>query len=143
MLVHVGPTLDWTAFIIVFGVLILCDGVWLTYVVSGKKFSQLYRGYKQVVSFIPKEKSSNSQFKLAMVVIHAIAAGMLRGSLSFGSYEDALFAGMFIGFYAYVTFNVTIAAIHSEWGLWDAIPDVLYGTGVWTLASYLAYQVTS
>jgi uncharacterized membrane protein len=117
---------------VVAAIILASDALWLRFVVGN---GPLYQGYRAIKDI----GSPSVRRKIAMTVLHAVVAGLVRGVLSFDDGADAAFVGMLIGFYAYATFNVTMAAIHSAWGFSDAVPDTLYGMAVWSLASYVAF----
>jgi uncharacterized membrane protein len=94
------------------------------------------RLYPALSSFQNK-RSMPARFILA----HAICAAAVITLLNAATIEDAAVFGVLFGAYAYLTFNITLAAINAEWGWRECSLDVLYGTTIWVAISCITFQL--
>jgi uncharacterized membrane protein len=78
--------------------------------------------------------------KLFAILAHAVIAGATRSMIICDTTAEAAGIGALIGFYTYCTFNITMCAM-VPWDLKTWLPDIVYGTALWTIVSVIVYSV--
>lgn len=108
-------------YLIAFVVFFIIDLIWLGLVAKNL--------YRQHLGFIMSDKPN----WLAAVIFYLIfIAGLLffviNPALASNSWTYALFAGMFLGFLTYATYDLTNLATLKDWPLKITIIDLIWGT---------------
>jgi uncharacterized membrane protein len=66
---------------------------------------------------------------------------VISRALTISSWQYALFAGMFFGLITYSTYDLTNLATIKDWPLTITIIDLIWGTFLGGLTSFLSYTV--
>jgi uncharacterized membrane protein len=111
------------------------DLLWL-----GCATSVCYAGYRTLRDGPGAAVSSHT--KLAAILAHAVVAGGARSLIICDSLNEAAGIGALVGFYTYFTFNITMCGM-VPWGTSTWLPDIIYGTVLWTTVSIAVYQIAS
>jgi uncharacterized membrane protein len=121
-------------YLITFIIFLVIDFIWL-----GAVARNLYRNQ---LGFLMKE---NFNMTAAFIFYLLFTAGLvffvLNRALAVSSWQYALFAGMFFGLITYSTYDLTNLATIKDWPLTITIIDLIWGTFLGGLTSYLSYHV--
>jgi uncharacterized membrane protein len=80
--------------------------------------------------------------KQAAIFAHAVVAGVARSLIICDSVSEAAGIGALVGFYTYFTFNITMCGM-VPWGVSSWLPDIIYGTALWTGVSVVVYEISA
>lgn len=121
----------YVAFLVAFGI---CDAIWL-----GTMTARLYRPAlgDLIVEPIRYWPAALFYFGFPLGVLHFALMPALRG----GGASDALINGALIGLLAYATYDLTNYATLRPWTLTITLADIVYGTVVVGVCSWIAYEV--
>lgn len=121
----------YVAFLVAFGI---CDAIWL-----GTMTARLYRPAlgDLIVEPIRYGPAALFYFGFPLGVLHFAVMPALRG----GGASDALINGALIGLLAYATYDLTNYATLRPWTLTITLADIVYGTVVVGVCSWIAYEV--
>jgi uncharacterized membrane protein len=121
-------------YLITFIIFLVIDFIWL-----GAVARNLYRNQ---LGFLMKE---NFNMTAAFIFYLLFTAGLvffvLNQALAISSWQYALFAGMFFGLITYSTYDLTNLATIKDWPLTITIIDLIWGTFLGGVTSYLSYIV--
>ncbi|MGP3779766.1 DUF2177 family protein [Halanaerobium saccharolyticum] len=121
-------------YLITFIIFLVIDFIWL-----GAVARNLYRNQ---LGFLMKE---NFNMTAAFIFYLLFTAGLvffvLNQALAISSWQYALFAGMFFGLITYSTYDLTNLATIKDWPLTITIIDLIWGTFLGGITSYLSYIV--
>lgn len=121
-------------YLITFIIFLVIDFIWL-----GAVARNLYRNQ---LGFLMKE---NFNMLAAFIFYLLFTAGLvffvLNRALAISSWQYALFAGMFFGLITYSTYDLTNLATIKDWPLKITIIDLIWGTSLGGLTSFLSYTV--
>lgn len=123
-------------YLITFIVFLVIDFIWL-----GAVAKNLYRDQ---LGFLMKE---NFNMTAAFIFYILFTAGLvffvLNRALAISSWQYALFAGMFFGLITYSTYDLTNLATIKDWPLTITIIDLIWGTFLGGLTSFISYFVVN
>lgn len=123
-------------YLITFIIFLVIDFIWL-----GAVARNLYRNQ---LGFLMKE---NFNLAAALIFYLLFTVGLvffvLNRALAISSWQYALFAGMFFGLITYSTYDLTNLATVKDWPLTITIIDLIWGTFLGGLTSYLSYIVVN
>lgn len=121
-------------YLITFIIFLVIDFIWL-----GAVARNLYRNQ---LGFLMKE---NFNMTAAFIFYLLFTAGLvffvLNRALAISSWQYALFAGMFFGLITYSTYDLTNLATIKDWPLTITIIDLIWGSFLGGITSYLSYIV--
>lgn len=121
----------YVAFLVAFGI---CDAIWL-----GTMTARLYRPAlgDLIIEPIRYGPAALFYFGFPLGVLYFALMPALRG----GGASDALINGALIGLLAYATYDLTNYATLRPWTLTITLADIVYGTVVVGVCSWIAYEV--
>lgn len=121
----------YVAFLVAFGI---CDAIWL-----GTMTARLYRPAlgDLIIEPIRYWPAALFYFGFPLGVLHFALMPALRN----GGASDALINGALIGLLAYATYDLTNYATLRPWTLTITLADIIYGTVVVGVCSWIAYEV--
>lgn len=121
-------------YLITFFIFLVIDFIWL-----GSVAKNLYQNQ---LGFLMKE---NVNVAAAVIFYLIFTAGIvffvLNHALAISSWQYALFAGMFMGLIAYSTYDLTNLSTIKDWPLIVTLIDLVWGTLLGGLTSFLSYTV--
>src|SRR6056297_1374266 len=121
-------------YLITFIIFLVIDFIWL-----GAVARNLYR---QQLGFLMKENfNMTAAFTFYILFTAGIVFFVLNRALALSSWQYALFAGMFFGLITYSTYDLTNLATIKDWPLTITIIDLIWGTFLGGLTSFLSYTV--
>ncbi len=123
-------------YLITFIIFLVIDFIWL-----GAVAKNLYRNQ---LGFLMKENFNMAAAFLFYILFTAgIVFFVLNRALAISSWQYALFAGMFFGLITYSTYDLTNLATIKDWPLTITIIDLIWGTFLGGLTSFLSYFVVN
>ena len=121
-------------YFITFIIFLVIDFIWL-----GAVARNLYRDQ---LGFLMKENfNMTAAFLFYMLFTLGIVFFVLNRALAISSWQYALFAGMFFGLITYSTYDLTNLATIKDWPLTITVIDLIWGTFLGGLTSFLSYTV--
>ena len=121
-------------YLITFIVFLVIDFIWL-----GLVARNLYRNQ---IGFLMKDNfNMTAAFAFYLLFTAGIVFFVLNRALAVSSWQYALFAGMFFGLITYSTYDLTNLATIKDWPLSITIIDLIWGTFLGGLTSFLSYNV--
>ncbi|MFN2341080.1 MAG: DUF2177 family protein [Halanaerobium sp.] len=121
-------------YLITFIIFLVIDFIWL-----GAVAKNLYRDQ---LGFLMKENfNMTAAFAFYILFTAGIVFFVLNQALAISSWQYALFAGMFFGLITYSTYDLTNLATIKDWPLTITIIDLIWGTSLGGLTSFLSYTV--
>jgi len=121
-------------YLITFIIFLVIDFIWL-----GAVARNLYR---EQLGFLMKENfNMTAAFIFYILFTLGIVFFVLNRALAVSSWQYALFAGMFFGLITYSTYDLTNLATIKDWPLTITIIDLIWGTFLGGLTSFLSYTV--
>jgi len=122
------------AYFITFIIFFLIDLLWLGIIAKN-----LYRKH---IGFLLKD---NFNMPVAIIFYMIFIVGLLffviNRAIAINSWHYALFAGMFFGLITYSTYDLTNLATIKDWPLTITVIDLIWGTFLGGLTSFLSYTV--
>lgn len=96
--------------------------------------------YREQIGFIMKDNFNiTAAFVFYMLFIVGLLFFVLNKAFAIESWQYALFAGMFYGFITYATYDITNLSTLKDWPILLTIVDIVWGTVLCGLTSYLTY----
>ena len=96
--------------------------------------------YRNQIGFLLKETFSMG---VALIFYVIFVAGLIffviNKAVEINSWQYALFAGMFYGFITYSTYDLTNLSTIKDWPIFLTVVDILWGTVLCGLTSFLSY----
>ena len=121
-------------YFITFIIFLVIDFIWL-----GAVARNLYRDQ---LGFLMKDNfNMTAAFLFYMLFTLGIVFFVLNRALAISSWQYALFAGMFFGLITYSTYDLTNLATIKDWPLTITVIDLIWGTFLGGLTSFLSYTV--
>ena len=121
-------------YFITFIIFLVIDFIWL-----GAVARNLYRDQ---LGFLMKENfNMTAAFLFYILFTLGIVFFVLNRALAISSWQYALFAGMFFGLITYSTYDLTNLATIKDWPLTITVIDLIWGTFLGGLTSFLSYTV--
>ena len=121
-------------YLITFIIFLVIDFIWL-----GAVAKNIYR---EQLGFLMKENFNMiAAFSFYILFTAGIVFFVLNRALAISSWQYALFAGMFFGLITYSTYDLTNLATIKDWPLTITIIDLIWGTFLGGLTSFLSYFV--
>ena len=119
-------------YLITFIIFLVIDFIWL-----GAVAKNLYRDQ---LGFLMKENFNMvAAFAFYILFTAGIVFFVLNRATAISSWQYALFAGMFFGLITYSTYDLTNLATIKDWPLMITIIDLIWGTFLGGLTSFLSY----
>jgi uncharacterized membrane protein len=112
------------------------DLVWL-----GILAKDFYRS--QLGSFLKESYNMQAALLFYLVYIAGIVFFVLSRAITTGSWQYALFAGMFYGFVTYSTYGITNYSTIKDWPTLLTVIDIGWGTVLCGITSYLTYLIAT
>lgn len=123
-------------YLITFVVFFVIDIIWLGFV--AKDF------YQKHIGFLMKDKPNwIAAVIFYLIFILGLVFFVINPALQSESIVDALLRGMFFGFIAYSTYDLTNLATLEKWPLKVTIVDLIWGTTLGGLVSAVSYFFSS
>jgi uncharacterized membrane protein len=123
------------AYIAALVVMVALDMVWLS-----STFRTLY------LPALGEVMSANAKAPVAVVFYLIYAAGLvffaIAPALRGGGWTTALVNGALLGFFVYMTYDLTNLATLKEWSLWVSLYDIGWGTVLNGTAATVSYVFT-
>lgn len=121
-------------YLITFIIFLVIDFIWLGFVARNL--------YREQLGFLMKENfNMTAAFTFYILFTLGIVFFVLNRALAVSSWQYALFAGMFFGLITYSTYDLTNLATIRDWPLTITIIDLIWGTFLGGLTSFLSYTV--
>lgn len=121
-------------YLVAFVVFFVIDIFWL--VIVAKKL------YQQELGYIMSDKPNWIAAALFyLVFIAGVVFFVINPALEKDSWRYALFAGMFFGFIAYATYDLTNLATLKDWPIKITIIDLIWGTSLGGLVPTITYLI--
>ncbi len=121
-------------YFITFIIFLVIDFIWL-----GAVARNLYRDQ---LGFLMKDNfNMPAAFLFYILFTLGIVFFVLNRALAISSWQYALFAGMFFGLITYSTYDLTNLATIKDWPLTITVIDLIWGTFLGGLTSFLSYTV--
>jgi len=121
-----------TSFVVFF----LVDLFWLV-VVANKL-------YKKYLGFIMKDSPNwGAAIIFYLLYIAGLVFFVIQPAIEKGSWQQALFTGLFFGFITYATYDLTNLATLKDWPFTITVIDLIWGTVLGGTVSILTYLVVS
>ena len=120
------------AFIIFMGI----DLVWL-----GILAKDFYRS--QLGTFLKESYNMQAALLFYLVYIAGLIFFVVSRAIATGNWQYAVFAGMFYGFVTYSTYGITNYSTIKDWPTLVTIIDIVWGTVLCGVTSYLTYLIAS
>ena len=121
-------------YLIALAVFVLVDGVWLGFI--AKKL------YQKEIGFL---LSSNPNWLAAIIFYLLFLVGLvyfvLNPAIEKESIKTLLISGALFGLITYATYDLTNLATIKDWPLKVTIIDLIWGTSLSTLVSYITYYI--
>ncbi len=121
-------------YLIALVVFVLVDGVWLGFI--AKKL------YQKEIGFL---LSSNPNWLAAIIFYLLFLVGLvyfvLNPAIEKESIKTLLISGALFGLITYATYDLTNLATIKDWPLKVTIIDLIWGTSLSTLVSYITYYI--
>jgi uncharacterized membrane protein len=116
------------------GVFLIIDMVWLA--IIAKSLYSKYLGYLMAsqVNFL-------AAFLFYMLFIIGLLVFVINPALSKGSWQSALFMGMFFGLITYATYDLTNLATVKDWPVLITVIDLVWGSFVSGLTAFISYWI--
>lgn len=121
-------------YIMTFIIFIGVDLIWL-----GLLAKDFYRD--QLADFLRAKYNMKAAILFYVVYIAGIIFFVLDRAIDLGSWQYALFGGMFYGLITYATYGLTNYSTIKNWPLKLSIVDIAWGTILGGLTSYISYLV--
>lgn len=119
-------------YLITFAVFFVIDIIWLGFV--AKDF------YKKHMGFLMRDKPNwIAAVIFYLIFILGLVFFVINPALQSESILEALLRGMFFGFIAYSTYDLTNLATLEKWPLKVTIVDLIWGTTLGGLVSAISY----
>ncbi|TVP89771.1 DUF2177 family protein [Alkalibacterium sp.] len=123
-------------YVITLVVFFVIDIVWLGLV--AKDF------YQKQIGFLMKEKTNwAAALIFYFIFILGLVFFVINPALEAESILEALLRGMFFGFIAYATYDLTNLATLAKWPLKVTIVDLIWGTTLGGLVSAISYFLSA
>ncbi len=121
-----------TSFVVFF----LVDLFWLV-VVANKL-------YKKYLGFIMKDSPNwGAAIIFYLLYIAGLVFFVIQPAIEKGSWQQALFNGLFFGFITYATYDLTNLATLKDWPFTITVIDLIWGTVLGGTVSILTYLIVS
>ena len=121
-----------TSFVVFF----LVDLFWLV-VVANKL-------YKKYLGFIMKDSPNwGAAIIFYLLYIAGLVFFVIQPAIEKGSWQQALFTGLFFGFITYATYDLTNLATLKDWPFTITVIDLIWGTVLGGTVSILTYLIVS
>lgn len=122
------------AYIITFLVFLVIDFVWLGFVAKDI--------YRNKIGFIMKDNFNMSAALIFYIVfIIGLMFFVINKAVVMGSWQYALFAGMFFGVITYSTYDMTNLATLKDWPISLTVIDIIWGTVLNGATSLISYWI--
>src|SRR6056297_1098545 len=119
-----------TSFVVFF----VIDLVWLGVVAQ--------KLYAENLGYIMKEKPDwIAAILFYLLYIIGLVFFVIQPALEKGSWQYALFAGLFFGFITYATYDLTNLATLKDWPLKITIIDLIWGSSLGGLTSIISFLI--
>ncbi|WP_027109180.1 DUF2177 family protein [Lacticigenium naphthae] len=123
-------------YVITLAVFFLVDIVWLALIAN--------KLYKEQIGFIMKDKPNwVAAIIFYLIFVLGLVFFVIDPALVSGSILEALLRGMFFGFIAYATYDLTNLATLANWPLKITIIDLIWGTSLGGLVSVISYYFSA
>lgn len=98
--------------------------------------------YREELGFLLKDSFNMlAAFIFYFIFTAGILFFVINHALAISSWQYALFAGMFFGFVAYATYDLTNLSTINDWPLKITIIDLIWGTFLGGMSSYFSYII--
>ena len=123
-------------YLIVFGIFLVVDLIWLNLIAKN-----LYQ--KEIGSLLLKTPNLIPAILFYLLFIVALLILVLIPGIQSYSLVKTLLIGAVFGFISYATYDLTNLATLQGWSLKMTIIDLIWGTSVTTLITFLGYIIGS
>jgi len=123
-------------YLIVFGIFLIIDLIWLNLIAKN-----LYQ--KEIGNLLLKNPNILPAFLFyALFIVALLILVLIPGIQSYTLLKTILFGAVF-GFITYATYDLTNLATLDGWSIKMTIIDLIWGTSVTTLITFLGYIIGS
>ena len=124
------------AYIITLIIFFAVDLVWLGVIAKDM--------YRNKIGFIMKDSfNMTAAVAFYMVFIIGLIFFVINKAVIMGSWQYALFAGMFFGFITYLTYDMTNLATLKDWPLSITVIDIIWGSVLNLSVLLISYFILS
>ncbi|MFP4199286.1 MAG: DUF2177 family protein [Halanaerobium sp.] len=121
-------------YLITFVIFLVIDLIWLEVVAKSL--------YRDQLGFLLKDNFNlPAAFIFYLLFILGLFFFVINRALAISSWQYALFTGMFFGLITYATYDLTNLATIKDWPLTITIIDLIWGSFLGGLTSFLSYTV--
>lgn len=121
-------------YLIVFGIFLIIDLIWLNLIAKN-----LYQ--KEIGNLLLKNPNILPAFLFyALFIVALLILVLIPGIQSYTLLKTILFGAVF-GFITYATYDLTNLATLDGWSIKMTITDLIWGTSVTTLITFLGYII--